>query len=166
MNLHFCVGWPANEKTDHNVKCTGVNVSHTEPVEMKEASFSQAFYVFDNGYMRRGLAVTYSFNLSGNPEEPILFLLSGDVRGTAYCGAPSQINPAKAFMENIATERRSADRRCSLGRTLAGGTSDEFPRFPSVGRRCTSVYSKTNAAAVKASLSPFARRHFSAANRK
>lgn len=38
---------------------------------------------------RRTLAVNYSFNLSGNPEKPILFLLSGDVLGTAYCGCAS-----------------------------------------------------------------------------
>lgn len=74
---------------------------------MKETSVSEAFYVLDNGYVRRVLVVNYSFNLSGNPEEPILFLLSGDVRGTAYCGAPSEINPGKALAENIAAERRS-----------------------------------------------------------
>lgn len=64
---------------------------------MKETSVSEAFYVLHNGYVRLPLAVNYSFNLSGNPEEPILFLLSGDVRGTAYCGAPSEINPGKGF---------------------------------------------------------------------
>lgn len=36
---------------------------------MKETSFSEAFYVLDNGYV----AVNYSFNLSGNPEEPFCF---------------------------------------------------------------------------------------------
>lgn len=85
------------KKTDHNLKCKEGTVSHTEPGEMKETSVSEAFYVLHNGYVRLPLAVNYSFNLSGNPEEPILFLLSGDVRGTAYCGAPSEINPGKGF---------------------------------------------------------------------
>lgn len=85
---------------------------------MKESSFSEASYVFDNGYARRVLAVNYSFNLSGNPEEPILFLLSGDVRATAYCGAPSDINPGKAWTENIAAERRRRASAELRGRNL------------------------------------------------
>lgn len=108
---------------------------------MKETSVSEAFYVLHNGDVRLALAVNYSFNLSGNPEEPILFLLSGDVRGTAYCGAPNEINPGKALTGNIAAERRS--RAAPLSRqNLAGGTSDEFPRVPSGERKRTSVYSE------------------------
>lgn len=65
------------------------------------------------------LAVNYSFNLSGNPEKPILFLLSGDVLGTAYCGcAPpraNKINLSKHFAENIAAKN-------ALGGTFPRGT--------------------------------------------
>lgn len=159
----MCVGRPANEKTDHNLKRTEVTVSHTEPGEMKETRSSEAFYAFDNGYVRRVLAVNYSFNLSGNPEEPILFLLSGDVRATAYCGAPSDINPGQALTENIAAERR----RRSLGRTSREEPLTSSRAYLPAERKCTSVYSKTNdCCGIKGARSPFAWRRFSAANRK
>lgn len=133
---------------------------------MKETSFSEAFYVLDSGYVRRVLAVNYSFNLSGNPEEPILFLLSRDVRGTAYCGAPSEINPGKALTENIAAERRSRATPFSR-QNFAGGTSEAFPRVPAGEGKGTTVYSKTNdCCSIKGAPFPFAWRHFSAANRK
>lgn len=53
---------------------------------------------------RRLPAVNYSFNLSANPEEPILFLLSGDAPGASYCGSAHRSNKthlSKGFTEEF-----------------------------------------------------------------
>lgn len=120
---------------------------------MKETSFSEAFYVL--GYVRRVLAVNYSFNLSANPEEPILFLLPGDVRGTAYCGTPSEINPGKALTENIAAERRSGAAPVPRQNFLRGrNLTSSRAYLPASENARLFIPKQTTAAALKASLSP------------